>query len=374
VSLRSTHAAKIARTFQTAGAYFGSMYQLRPYQAQRELHNMAIYHLSVKIIGRGSGRSSVASAAYRSGSKIRNERAGMLHNYTRKTGIAHSEILLPETAPPEFQDRSVLWNAVETSEKRRDAQTAREVEAALPRELNLQESIELLHEYIQDNFVSAGMCADLSVHDKEDGNPHAHIMLTTRDVTKKGFGGKNRDWNDKALLESWREKWAEVCNKRLQEKGLAERIDHRTLKEQGIDRKPTLHVGRSKEREIENLEIIKRNTSAGYTSGLQRKVEQHLTECSEMRREVQRLERRAKDIAEHSAQLRDQRAREYFKRIYQIDPKDAAAEIRRLKAQSEKLAVELKEKTDTFTERNKALELDNRRGFVIGTRAYERER
>jgi ATP-dependent exoDNAse (exonuclease V) alpha subunit len=336
---------------------------------------MAIYHLSVKIIGRGSGRSSVASAAYRSGSKIRNERDGMLHNYTRKTGIVHSEILLSETAPPEFQDRSVLWNAVETSEKRRDAQTAREVEAALPRELNLQESIELLHEYIQDNFVSAGMCADLSVHDKEDGNPHAHIMLTTREVTEKGFGGKNRDWNDKARLESWRKKWAEVCNRRLQEKGMTGRIDHRTLEEQGIKREPTIHVGRSKDREHRNLEIIKRNTvSAGYTSGLREKVERHLTECSELRREIQRLEQRSKDIAGRSTELCGQRAREYFKRVYHINPEETDAEIKRLKTRLEELARELKEKTDTFAERNKALELENGLGYIIGRREYMRER
>jgi len=204
---------------------------------------MAIYHLHVQIIKRSSGRSSVSASAYRAGEKIHNEYDGITHDYRRKTGVAHSEIMLPQNALKNFQDRSTLWNAVEKSEKRKDSQTAREIDIALPIEFDLQEQIELVRDYIQDNFVDKGMCADFAIHDKRDGNPHAHIMLTTREVSQNGFEGKNRDWNKTEFLEQWREKWANICNERLQAKGIDERIDHRTLEAQGIDREPTIHIG-----------------------------------------------------------------------------------------------------------------------------------
>ena len=201
---------------------------------------MAIYHINVKIIGRSSGRSSVAAAAYRAGEKLHNEHDGTTHNYDKKAGVIHAEIILPENAPSEFQNREILWNAVERIEKRKDSQTAREVEVALPVEFELKEQLEVLRKYVQENFVDKGMCADFAIHDKGDGNPHAHIMLTTREVTKEGFGGKNRDWNKLEHLEKWRESWAKVCNERLPED---KRIDHRTLEAQGIDREPTIHIG-----------------------------------------------------------------------------------------------------------------------------------
>ena len=124
---------------------------------------MAIYHCSVKIIGRSSGRSSVAASAYRAGQKITNERDGITHDYTRKTGVAHSEIILPDHAPSEYNDRATLWNAVEKIERRSDSQTAREVEVALPLEFSLKENIEVVKNYINENFISKGMCADFSM-------------------------------------------------------------------------------------------------------------------------------------------------------------------------------------------------------------------
>jgi len=204
---------------------------------------MAIYHCSVKLIGRSSGRSSVAAAAYRAGEKIKNERDGVIHSYTKKSGIIYSEILLPERAPQEYKSRAVLWNAVEQAEKRKDAQTAREIEIALPIELTQSEQINILQKFTKDNFVNRGMIADVCIHDKSDGNPHAHIMLTTREITPDGFGGKERTWNDKELLNAWREQWAATCNRAFLGKNLSERIDHRTLQAQGIDREPTIHMG-----------------------------------------------------------------------------------------------------------------------------------
>ena len=220
---------------------------------------MAIYHLHAQIISRTSGRSSVAAAAYRAGEKMKNERDGQSHDYTRKTGVSHTEILLPENAPLEFADRKILWNAVERAEIRRDAQTARELDIALPVEFDLDEQAKIMREYVQKNFVSHGMCADIAIHDKGDGNPHAHVMLTTRHVTNAGFGGKNRDWNNKLLLEQWRENWAEICNEKFKQKELNMRIDHRTLEAQGIERVPTIHTGLSSERKAENARIIERN-------------------------------------------------------------------------------------------------------------------
>jgi len=204
---------------------------------------MAIYHLHAQIIKRSAGRSPVAAAAYRAGEKLHNEYDGITHDYTRKSGVVYSEIMLPENAPKEYADRSTLWNAVEKSEKRKDSQTAREIDIALPVEFDIQEQIELVRDYIKENFVDKGMCADFAIHDKQDGNPHAHIMLTTREVSADGFEGKNRDWNKIELLEQWRENWADICNERLKSNGIDERIDHRTLKAQGIDREPTIHIG-----------------------------------------------------------------------------------------------------------------------------------
>lgn len=125
------------------------------------------------------GRSAVAAAAYRSGEKLVNEWDGKTHDYTHKPGVVHAEIMLPAHAPPEFLDRATLWNSVEFSEKSSDAQLAREIEVALPVELSRTEQLALVRSYVRDNFVAEGMCADFALHDKGDGNPHAHILLTT---------------------------------------------------------------------------------------------------------------------------------------------------------------------------------------------------
>jgi ATP-dependent exoDNAse (exonuclease V) alpha subunit len=187
-------------------------------------------------------KNALGAIAYRSGEQIRDADGVIVHDYTRRGGVIYGEIILPEGAPPEFADREILWNAVEASEKRKDARLAREVEVALQKEFELQEQIAVLREFIQENFVDKGMCADVNIHNN-DGNPHAHIMLTTRNVTPDGFGKKNTEWNSRASLIEWRENWADVNNRMFENKGLAERIDHRTLKAQGIDREPTIHIG-----------------------------------------------------------------------------------------------------------------------------------
>ena len=147
---------------------------------------MAIYHLEAKVISRGIGRSAVAASAYMSCSKIFNDYDGVQHDYTRKHGLVYEQVLLPPQAPPEWQDRSVLWNAVEEAEKSKDSRLAREFVVALPVELSKEQNISLISEYVKDNFVSDGMCADFCIHDTDGHNPHAHIMLTVRPLDKSG--------------------------------------------------------------------------------------------------------------------------------------------------------------------------------------------
>lgn len=232
---------------------------------------MAIYHLSIKIISRGKGKSAVAAASYRSGEKIKNEYDGIVHDFTRKGGIAHTEILLPQNAPQEFSDRGTLWNSVEKIEKSKNSQLAREIEIALPKELNMEKQIELVREYVKENFVKVGMCADIALHDKNDGNPHAHILLTMRPLNEdKTWGAKSKkeyildengekvklkngnyktrkintvDWNEQDKAEEWRKTWADITNKYLEENSIQEKVDHRSYQRQGIEEIPTIHLG-----------------------------------------------------------------------------------------------------------------------------------
>ena len=206
------------------------------YPRRKEVPPIDFCHFPVSIIKRSEGRSAVAAAAYRSGTKLTNEWDGLTHDYTRKGGVVHAEIMLPAHAPPEFADRSTLWNSVEQIEKARDSQLAREIEAALPRELSGEQQLALVRAYVKDNFVDKGMCADFAIHDKGTGNPHVHIMLTLRPLKENGqWGAKCRkaydldengqripdgkggwknhredttDWNDKGNVEIWRAAWA----------------------------------------------------------------------------------------------------------------------------------------------------------------------
>lgn len=208
---------------------------------------MAIYHLHVKVIGRKAGSSAVASAAYRSASRLRDERLERSHDFSSKRGVVHSEVLLPENAPEAWSDRERLWNDVEAFEVRKDAQLAREVEFAIPRELTQAQGIELARDFAQSEFVGLGMIADLNVHwdMAEDGmpKPHAHVMLTMRSVDENGFGQKVRDWNRTEMVERWRERWAELANERLAELDIDARIDHRSLEAQSIALEPQSQIG-----------------------------------------------------------------------------------------------------------------------------------
>lgn len=224
---------------------------------------MAIYHLHVKVIGRKAGSSAVASAAYRSASRLRDERLDRSHDFSAKRGVVHSEIMLPEGAPEHLGDRERLWNEVEAGEVRKDAQLAREVEFALPRELTQAQGVELARDFAQAEFVDHGMIADVNVHWDmgEDGmpKPHAHVMLTMRSVDENGFGQKVRDWNRAEMVERWRERWAELANERLAELDIDARIDHRSFEAQGIPLEPQSQIGAPAQRiEGEGIEAADR--------------------------------------------------------------------------------------------------------------------
>lgn len=244
---------------------------------------MAIYHLSIKNIGRSSGQSAVASSAYRAGEKLHSIEDDKIHNYEHKSGVVHSEIMLPSHAPNSYQDRATLWNEVQKVETASDARLAREFEIALPVELSFERQLELAREYAK-SLVDEGMCVDFSIHDKGDGNPHIHMMTTTRPIKENGeWGAKEKkayaldengeripiidkktgeqkvnsrnakqwkretvqanDWNKREKVEEWRERWAGMANKHLEELTPEALIDHRSYKRQGIEQIPTIHEG-----------------------------------------------------------------------------------------------------------------------------------
>lgn len=260
---------------------------------------MAIYHLHCKVFSRSKGQTAIAAAAYRSGTKLEDHELGTVSDYTKKKGIAFSDIELPSNAPKEYADREVLWNAVQEVEKSKDAQLCREFEIALPKELSLVEQIELVRTFAK-SLVSEGMIADYSIHDKNDGNPHVHILTTMRGIDDKGKWmskqkkiysldeGGNRipiidkktgqqkisngrrqwkretlldtSWNSKEQLLAWRKRWSDICNEAIdkknaliEEKNLAvnlyaqqpeiNHIDHRSYAEQGVNKTPTIHEG-----------------------------------------------------------------------------------------------------------------------------------
>ena len=234
------------------------------------------FHFNISIISRGKGKSAVASAAYISCEKLTNEWDGVTHDYHNKKGLGHKEIFLPENAPKEFLDRSTLWNSLELNEKAINAQLARNFIIALPKELSLEENKELIREFIQENFVSKGMIADLAIHQENDegnGNIHAHIMTTVRPFNQDGtWGAKSKkeylldeqgnkilgkngkpktrkidltDWNNKDNAEKWREHFATLCNQYLEKAGEQKRVDHRSYKRQGKEEIPTIHLGAS---------------------------------------------------------------------------------------------------------------------------------
>lgn len=207
---------------------------------------MASYHFHTKTKSRSTGGSAVASASYRSAEVLVDERNGVIHDYTRKERVLHSEIMLPEFAPEWASNRQTLWNEVERAEKRKDAQLFREFELGLPSELSRDQQVALVREFCK-KLTSEGIACDFSIHDENrrgNKNTHAHVMSTLRPLGENGFGAKRRDWeNWNAILKNFRSEWSAMQNRALAQHGHSARVDHRTLKAQGIDRLPQIHVG-----------------------------------------------------------------------------------------------------------------------------------
>ncbi len=228
-------------------------------------------HFKITIAKRSENKSVVAGAAYQSGERLFSEYDRKVKNYTGKKEVVHSEILLPPNAPEEYRDRATLWNAVEKVENQWNSQLARRIVIAIPKEIPPYQHAQLIREYCQEQFVSKGMCADFAIHDKGDGNPHAHIMLTMRAIGEDGkWLPKSRkvydlkengqriklpsgswkshkedtvDWNDRKYAEIWRHEWEVSANKYLKANNRPERLDMRSYARQGLDKIPTVHLG-----------------------------------------------------------------------------------------------------------------------------------
>lgn len=233
-------------------------------------------HFKVEILSRGKGahRSAVGYAAYCAGTRLHNERDGRTFNYSRRKDVLFSKVMLPENAPRRYFDRQVLWQEVEEIEKCKNSQLARTLVIALPSEFSIDAQERVVCQYVQDYFVNYGMCADINIHDKSDGNPHAHIILTMRSIDKNGkwmakqekiyqldkngkkiydpvkrqykcTTQKTNDWDNPQNVEQWREQWSEVCNVEFERLGLSKRVTHKSYQRQGSDLLPTKHLGSS---------------------------------------------------------------------------------------------------------------------------------
>lgn len=308
---------------------------------------MAIYHCSIKIGSRSKGQSAVAAAAYRSGEQLTDHETGLVSDYTRKGGVVFSEISLCENAPARYADRATLWNAVHEIEKAKDARLWREIEVALPQEMNRNEQIEAVREYVR-TLTERGMCADWSLHDKGDGNPHAHIMLTTRSITEDGnWAPKSRkvydldengerifqkvdktgrkqykshkedynDWNATERVEEWRAEWANVCNKYLTAE---KKIDHRSYERQGLEQIPTVHEGY----------VARQIESKGGTSELCQQNREIKAKNSILRGIIEELKivgKQIKQLIEQNKQLMEQKGSVVNDRIGELLRRRAAA-------------------------------------------------
>jgi hypothetical protein len=310
------------------------------------------------------------------------ERTGAKHDYSRKGNVTHSEIMAPEGAPAWAFDRARLWNAVEAAEKRKDSQLAREIEVALPRELTRDAGVELVRSFVREKCVDHGMVADFSIHEPEAGDglnqPHAHIMLTMRRIDGDGFGKKATEWNpefgkkdgkayvaDTSPLVNLREAWAEHVNLALErdelargiEPGTWERVDHRSLEEQGIDREPTVHLGpqaTAMEREgvvtrlgDHNRDVAERGAELEALRQERTQIEAEIIDLQAER--ARQEEKQRQEAAQRAQEAQARRERE----LYQRTLEDAA--VRYLRKQAEQHAREL-EKLDREQSARAAIE------------------
>ena len=262
---------------------------------------MAIFHLTAKVISRGKGQSAIAAAAYRSGERLRDEQANEQKFYqARAERIEFTAIMAPKDAPDWAQDRNQLWNHVERGEKRKDAQLAREIEISLPHELTAQQREWLVKDFAREAFTRKGYAVDIAIHapDKtsDERNHHAHIMVTMRTLDGDGFAAKkDPSMNRREQLGEWREQWAHLANRHLERHGHEARIDHRSLKQQGIEREAGIHLGYAAN------EMAQRGAQSDRMDALRQVIARNdiRVEVGKIERELAQLERAEK------AQTRD---------------------------------------------------------------------
>jgi len=347
---------------------------------------LAIYHCSIKIIGRSTGRSATSAAAYRAGVKIYDEELGESFDYSKKRGVAFSEVLLCDDAPKEFINREKLWNSVQAIEIQKNAQLCREIEVSLPVELSREDQIRLVREYVKQNFTCSGMCADWALHDKGDGNPHAHILLTVRPLKSNGEWGSKRkdsyalddqgnkipvidpntgkqkigsrgrkmwerisvpstDWNDQSRAEEWRKGWADVCNKYLQGRA---RVDHRSYARQGKKQLPTMHEGyvaRKIAKRGKKSTIIEYNADVRRTNDYSQATEQDLqaveAELKQLNADLEKLKSEQKGQKKNELNERIRQLRERARRIDNPDGTNSDSE-REIASRTERIATEIR--------------------------------
>lgn len=351
---------------------------------------IAIFHYSIKVVSRSQGRSVVACAAYRAGVRLVDHDTGKVHDFTRKGGVIYSEILLPSHAPESYNSRQTLWDSVSKVECKSNSQLAREVEMALPKELSREKQIELVRSYIKAQFISKGMCADWALHDRRDGNPHVHILLTVRGINSDGawstkerktykldsngdripiidpktgkqkIGARGRklwqretvqvnQWNSRENAEIWRAAWAKQCNQFLG----CQAVDHRSYARQKKEIIPTIHEGfvaRQIEQKGSISERCEQNRVVRRRNALKLQLVKIIGEIQDV------LLRKADDIIgrekyEHirTADQRERRsARNYTRtRTDDFETLIRAAEISRLTARTDRLSGETKQSTGT---------------------------
>jgi hypothetical protein len=286
---------------------------------------MSIYHQNLKHISRGKGQSTCAAAAYRSGTRIYDERLGKTHNYEKKQGVDYTEILSPSYAPSWVNNRAQLWNEVEKKDTRINARPASELDIALPIELSQKQQIKLIKTFAQTTLVSRGLIVDLACHDLDSHNPHAHLMFTTRKINEQGLGEKDRDIKSKDFLNSLRQEWEEQANTVLSQAKRPERIDCRTLEEQGIvTRLPQIHLGPnvcqmkargiSTDRSDQYDEIEQTNTNLTQ-------LDQQLEKLDTKIQKEQERQRKKEKKRQQEAEKKAQRAQaQKFNSLEELDP------------------------------------------------------
>ena len=334
---------------------------------------MASFHLAVKTIGRSAGRSATAAAAYRAGVEIADERTGIVHDYTRKQGIEHREIVAPADAPDWVRDRSALWNAAEQAETRKNSTVAREYEIALPAELSADERRDLAVGFAQEISERHGVAVDVAIHapgrQGDQRNHHAHLLTTTRRIGAEGLGEKSRELDQKTSgeVERWRGRFAEMQNAALERAQVAERVDHRSHQQRGIEQEATVHMGPSvmamerraeREAQRDGREYEPVTKVAQHNAGVleQRSLRQYIERGSEWLRDVgQRMAGRLQGFAAtlSGAVERDRAAEAQHREQLQQE------QVRREAVQREQLR-------QREIDRNRQQQIDHDRGPSLG--------